>query len=672
MTIAAALLAALIAGPVADEAARILADDRFAFCHDERYPLTPPEARWCPPVGPEHNPRCPAFRRACDAPRAALDPLGRLGFSRRAGESPEDGPEEPKNTDDHKRADDPPAPPKPAPQEPPQRRDDLELPELGGVGRLLFWAIVVLGALLVAFLIFRNSVTRRREDAPVEPDGPTATTTPLVADAPPGPPVRDVQALLEQARAAASAGDFARAILRAHAALLHRLDHDGKIRVTPSRTNGDHLRDLASDPALRAQVGEVVRDVEQVQFGAQTPDAGTYERVVQRVVPIATRRADTLAVLLAAASLLSCDPPAGGLPFDLSPSGAQAVIELGAAHDRDIRFRTAPLADLVDATFPQRNPRTLVLLHDAAVDPALWPGLLAWATGSNHLVLAGLPPPPELNLSLVPGASGHVLKVSPDLTATFGPLELVTPDGAVLDPAGADATRRALLEYADGSLYAAQFHRDWQPDNITVLADDRLFTNGGLMLGDNPDLLIRLLADLGPTDVELVDALLGLGADSPVDAVQRARLTPIVLQIFALLALFWLWRGVHFGRPRDPPVGSRRRFAEHVQALGAQYFRGRATRHALRLYAAWALERLRDRTSSSRQPGLYALAQAIAARTGDDEHQVMQTLVEANTLRDDATVGTARPARHDPLAAADDLRLMQALARLVRLVGGPR
>ena len=61
-----------------------------------------------------------------------------------------------------------------------------------------------------------------------------------------------------------------------------------------------------------------------------------------------------------------------------------------------------------------------------------------------------------------------------------------------------------------------------------------------------------------------------------------------------------------------------------------------------------------------------------AVVTGDDEHQVMQTLVEANTLRDDATVGKTPPARHDPLAAADDLRLMQALARLVRLVGGPR
>lgn len=671
MTIAATLLAALVAGPVADEAARILADDRFAFCHDERYPLTPPEALWCPPVGPEHNPRCPAFRRACDAPRAAHDPLGRLGFSRRAGEKPpEDRTDEPSGSDAHKRADEPPAPPKAGPREPPPRRVDseLELPELGGVGRVLFWGIILAGALLVAILIFRNSVTRRREDAPAEPDEPPTAAAPLLVDAPPEPAVRDVHALLEQARAAASAGDFTRAIHRAHAALLHRLDHDGKIRVAPSRTNGDHLRDLAADPALRAEVREIVRDVEQVQFGATIPDAGTYERVVQRVVPIATRRADALAVLLAAASLLSCDPPAGGLPFDLSPSGAQAVIELGAAHGHDIRFRTAPLSDLVDATFPQRNPRTLVLLHDAAVDPALWPGLLAWAVGGNHLVLAGLPPPPALDLSLVPGSSGHDLKVSYDLTATFGPLELLTPDGAVLETEGEDRTRRPLLEYADGSLYAVQFHRDWQPDNITVLADDRLFTNGGLMLRDNPELLIRLLADLGQTDVELVDALLGLGADSPVDALRRARLTPIVLQIFALLALFWLWRGVRFGRPRDPPVASRRRFAEHVQALGAQYFRGRATRHALRLYAAWALERLRDRTTSS-QPGLYALAQAIAARTGDDEHRVMQTLVEANTLRDEAPPNSTRP---DPAAAADDLRLMQALARLVRLVGGPR
>jgi hypothetical protein len=49
----------------------------------------------------------------------------------------------------------------------------------------------------------------------------------------------------------------------------------------------------------------------------------------------------------------------------------------------------------------------------------------------------------------------------------------------------------------------------------------------------------------------------------------------------------------------------------------------------------------------------------------------MQTLVESSSLRDDATLDDRPPSRARP-RPTDDLRLMQELARLVRLVGGPR
>ena len=222
-----------------------------------------------------------------------------------------------------------------------------------------------------------------------------------------------------------------------------------------------------------------------------------------------------------------------------------------------------------------------------------------------------------------------------------------------------------LLEFAPGKPYAIQHERGYRGGDLTVFADDRLFTAAGLMLRDNPEFLIRFLRDLGPRKVQLADGLLELGADTPAEAIANTHLTPVILQLLALLAVFYFCRGVRFGRPHDPPTRSRRQFSEHVEALGHQYARARASRHAVRLYAIWALERLREKTLLTRTPGIYPLAQAIAGRTGDDENRVMEHLVEASSLKD----ATSIPAT---TATTDDLRLMQELARLVRLVGGPR
>ncbi|HEY0133042.1 MAG TPA: DUF4350 domain-containing protein [Nannocystis sp.] len=680
--ISAALLftLSLVAAPsyesAKEQTRKILADDGYGFCNDPKFPLTDAEARWCPPVGPDKNPRCPAFPSACQAPRAVLQDLGRLDFSR-GGEGKSDVGTDPPPAKDDPSEDDKPGETKSGKRKDPRRETyadpTAQMPELGGLGYILFWVILGGGVLALVLAVVSNSSRYKPEDeVPTSPPDTDAVPAP----ARPGAQdqlVRDVGSLLEQARAAASAGDYGRAIQRVHAALLHRLDHDGLIRVAPFRTNGDYVRDLAPQPDLRGSVRQIVRDVEQVQFGTAPADASLYERVLKRVVPIATRRGDTLVLLLAACSLFSCDPD-NSYPFDRSPSGASAVIELGAAYDLEIKFRSTALADL-DRSEPLDvdRGRTLVLLHDAP-DPTAseWDRLLDWADNGHHLVLAGLPPPSELNLHIETGASGHVLRVSDgfDLGET-DPLDLLTADDARLVRDNTDGT--PLLEHADGELYAVQYERGYRGGDITVFADDRLFTNGGLMLRDNPEFLVRFLKDLGGKEVELVDGLLDLGADTPAEAIANTRLTPVILQLLALMAILFFWRGVRFGRPHDPPSRSRRHFSEHIEALGTHYARARASRHAVRLYAAWALERLREKTQSTRTPGLYPLAQAIAGRTGDDESRVMETLVEASSLQGDA--GDPRIAYSRKAVAGanlDDLRLMQDLARLVRLVGGPR
>ena len=83
------------------------------------------------------------------------------------------------------------------------------------------------------------------------------------------------------------------------------------------------------------------------------------------------------------------------------------------------------------------------------------------------------------------------------------------------------------------------------------------------------------------------------------------------LLVLALLALLLLWRGIAFGKLRDPPAHTRRSFADHVRAIGMQYARADASRHALGAYARWAIERLRERVPRGRHRSLDELAQEI-------------------------------------------------------------
>ena len=124
-----------------------------------------------------------------------------------------------------------------------------------------------------------------------------------------------------------------------------------------------------------------------------------------------------------------------------------------------------------------------------------------------------------------------------------------------------------------------------------------------------------------------------MGASGPLESLRRAFLTPLFLQILALVALLFAWRGRAFGRLVDPPTNRRRAFVDHVRALGSHYARAGAARHVARLYAAWAMERLRKRVPRGTS-GLHGLAVELARRTGQDETRIMRLLLAAHELRE--------------------------------------
>ncbi|MEZ4309278.1 MAG: DUF4129 domain-containing protein [Polyangiaceae bacterium] len=86
LTAAAFFLTAHNLLAAANPGAPLLSQDRFAFCHDESFPLTGKDARWCPLVG-EKNAVCPSLPAACLKPPTAVDLELTLGGGSGSGDS---------------------------------------------------------------------------------------------------------------------------------------------------------------------------------------------------------------------------------------------------------------------------------------------------------------------------------------------------------------------------------------------------------------------------------------------------------------------------------------------------------------------------------------------------------------------------------------------------------
>jgi hypothetical protein len=294
----------------------------------------------------------------------------------------------------------------------------------------------------------------------------------------------------------------------------------------------------------------------------------------------------------------------------------------------------------------------LVLLSGAELGDEDWRAVESWVDKGGRLVLAGLPEKrPDWiggQTTTVPGPAGHVIA-----TKAFrkDPLDLPLPPAPPLRM-GSDF-KALLVRGKAGPVYAAE--RAYGEGTVLALADERLFTNGALPFGDNARALVLLLADT--PRVQLVGELTGFVSPNPVASVARGRLAPFLVQLMALAAIFYLFRGVAFGRLREPPPVQRRSFVEHVEALGQQYARARAARHVLSSYGHWVIERLRERVALPAGSGLIPLADAVAVRTGKAPGEVMRLLMEAREA-------PAQSAPNDPDVAIH-LAAVRALGELL-------
>ncbi len=614
-------------------ARQVLANEAFGFCHDERYPLTVEEAQWCPLL-PPRDPPCPTFQAACGAPRAAKGSGGPQW--RRSAEEGEEH-ERTRGPDDFHRD-----------RESEEPNASLP-PEDAGVGvfaHVLVWVIVA-GMLAAVLVQLRGPSARRPREPSDEPE--PSESEPGDFPAALAPSETDVERLLARAVTRAERGELDAAVADGHAALVRGLSERGHIRLHASRTNGDHVRDLRDAPTLYEPTRQAMRIVERVQFGHAAITRADVDHLIARVREVLGTLAGVLLLLWTTLACTADEPHR--YPWSHSPSGTAGVIELLHGHGLELEYRRTTLdhPNGIQGITP-------IVLDGSHMSDEEWSALMAHVRRGGNAVLATREPLPlELGVGRVT-REGHALVRWGGASEGGRP---AVPGDAGLSSAGPEG----IPVYVDarGTPYALR--RSLGQGTVLVLADDRLLRNGALAVPDNDVALVALLREFGPR-LELIDGgvrSFGLsaegGASDPFHAISRAHLTPVILQLLLFVLLLYLWRGVHFGRPRDPGPPSRRRFVEHVDALAQHYHRAGARGHALRLYAGWALERIAERFGGRRR-GLQSLASRIAARTGRDETEIMRTLAEAHHARD------ARD-DHDAHGSEDDLRVLRELGQLI-------
>ena len=653
-------------------------DTGFDFCKDPNYPLTRHELKWCE-LMPKSDARCPMLDKVCGR-GATAEFVGREGHK-------------PTTT--------------------------ISLPMADLPVRLLFWLVLALVVAFVIYTIAKHAVGQRAPDR--------EETVEAAADAPEDPAAAlarivetDVQRLLDRARAAAAAGNYEKAIEDAYAALLRKLEGTGVITVESHRTNGDHVRDVARQvPALRPRMEAVVANVEEVQFGGGTPTDSRFRSVMLDVMGLLQERlASSLLVVVKVGLGLALAGTLAGCAvnrdrWDRSPSGRAGVVDLLE------RYGFTPRERLVALNKLDKTVSSMVILPTTNVDEAGWQGIASWTGDGGCLIVAGgvhklpewigakivdeQPPASTPPVKPSPVAATSAKTRPPDVASAddsrLPSIRALVPDSSriveILTPtstssgAGGMAGSTDVNEAGDEedapavpllvrrkALYAVE--RTFEGGGrAIVIADDRLFENASLLVGDNGHLLIELLRP-GGKNVEFADELTGLVSQNPVTSVQRGKLAPAMLQLALVIILFFVYKGAHFGTPIElfvTALGStttvrptRRAFSDHVRALGLLYGRVRAGRHALESYGSYALERMRERLNLSGGKGLIAVAEEVATRTGRPLSDVMRVLVESrpNKRSDDPV----RDRAEQEVNSAKDLATLRDLATLLQ--GGTR
>jgi len=611
----------------------VLGEEAYRFCHQEDYPLTIEEVEWCPAVG-DKAPLCPAWPKACEHGarwnQGAGAGRGKGGGGRGDGRMRRRGRRNP-SADRQLGAQSEPRP---------QRRR---------LGSLPFWIVLTIFVVIAVVLIARSLVLGGPEDTNEPDTRPIVDHRELAEGKVAKVSERDASRLMEMAASAARQGDHLEAVQLCHMALLLRLDSGGLIRLHPSRTHGDYLSDLRAHPTTRSSVRPLFRDVEPLFFGGRSATQEHYDRVSSRAMNILRQLSTTLCAVICLGIWGCGGGPSGATYSPYGPSGHQALIEVGDYMHWSLSWRTEPLEGIEvpgeDKTevYDWDNAglgAPLVVVGDFRPTPDEWTSMLAWADQGNTLVLASGGYYLEsigVSVEWLNSTKLRPVELHGEVPPSLDDKKHVVPGGAYLKLTD-KAQRVETLLSVDGKPYAVKIGgvKGREPSagkshHIYVLADDALLTNAGMATADNISLTEHLMETFGIQSLsrgaELIDSLFGAEGDTPTKKLHNIGMTPVLLQLLLLAIALLLWRGVHFGRPRDPVDRTRRDFGDHARALGAGYARRKAADHAMAVYGAWLLTQLRGRARG--RGDLSEVAKGAAEKTSFSAAEIEALLNEA-------------------------------------------
>lgn len=605
------------------------------FCTGRDYELTRDERRLCD-LAPAAKERCPGFARACE--QRVMDGSS---FGQGWGRDGSDGRRERARRRDRGGNG----------EERRQTRVEVSTGPLGamlgGVMKLIFWALLAVGIGAMLYAALTAIVGRRKDRKDNPPDASDAATKEVTRTIPSGSPAE----LLARSREIALGGDLKTAMAVVLRALLRHLEIGGRLELHPSRTNGDYARSLRRKGYDSGDLRRVSAEVEAIEFGGARASPETFSALHARVSKL-VEVAGVMVVCLSLGLVTGCTKPA---PSESSVNscgteadGYSALCETLAARGVNVQRRFGALESVGEAV-----TRVVVLADD--LEPSERKVLLDWVeAGGTLVVFERLSAYDERFVPALPCGNDLTLepqrwKVPPGSTPRFS----LSGARTLRDTAGANVTVRC----ADAPFVLELSRAGGQ---IIAVGDFRLPTNASLAVADNASLVASLVASPGET-VELIGVWTGSATELPAESLTRSGLLPWFLQILVLGLAFALYRGSPFGSRREPISVSRRAFAEHAIALGDAYSRARASRLTLVHFGAYAFERLRVRLSATKHGRLSDLAGALAARHAVSEAEVM-TLV--------ATVRSAEDPAHDSGSEAEHLAALRRLSALVMKTGG--
>ncbi|MGC4094533.1 MAG: DUF4129 domain-containing protein [Polyangiaceae bacterium] len=512
------------------------------------------------------------------------------------------------------------------------------------IGYLLLVALIALVAFGIVLLV------RRLLDGNATPAAPE---TPSERAQAPGPVEeaaadRNVQRRFARARELAGLADYPAALAELHAAVVLSLDARGLIEARKGRTNGDYARDLSAQPELCAAFRDVARAVESVQFGARGADSSVFERSLERASSL-VGPALVVLVLGLAFGVSGCRGQSAGRGSAASACGTAAdgysFLCAALEETRDARRRYRSLNDL------DSKVGVLVIVADS-LDDGERASVDSWVSMGGVAVLTR--PLPDIDDEVGFNRGGDLCGGSLTFEAA--------PSAPKLVVGAAPSIRSSELRvYARCDAGIVAGYAPYGDGSVVVLSSPLLLSNASLAAASNAELLLRLIpADSGA--VEIVGDWTGHSAESPFASLRAAGLLPWLGHLALLGLAFARYRGTPFARRHPLVEDPRRRFAEHVEALGERWADARASRVALSAYAAWALDALRERTSGSGKANLSELAEALSRRCGVASDSVLRTLAKAR-LAQDGDEGASE---------AEHLETLRALSQLIAESGGSR